>query len=248
MTDVQKPKMGGGDEPVMEFSKQELDGLIVLTYVGTRLAEKFEQNPNAAVPADSRARVWAAIQTKRAEIEREERMEKRRLRRTRVLRYVALFFIAFLLVNLLLATTVEAYRETLIRIFTRNGEHAIEVHFENNSDAEPIDPSVLVYEPTYLPEGYKLQRIISKATKTTVYYANRESTLEFVQGSTGMGFSVDNEHGESGSVAVSLYEGVYVKINNDIVLVWSNGESSFLLQGELSLNELVEIAESVEKR
>ena len=113
----------------MEFSKQELDGLIVLTYVGTRLAEKFEQNPNAAVPADSRAREWTVIQTKRAEHERAERKSKRRLHVTRALHYVAIFLITFLLVNLLLATTVEAYRETIIRIFTRSGDHAIEVHF-----------------------------------------------------------------------------------------------------------------------
>ncbi len=232
----------------MGFSTQELDGLIVLHYVGTRLAKKFERDFNAAVPADSRAREWATIQTNRTEIALAERKEKRRLRRTRVLRYIALFFIAFLLVNLLLATTVEAYREALIRIFTRNGEHAIEVHFENNSDAEPIDSSVLAYEPTYLPEGYVVDLIVTRASGTTVYYRNSSRTLEFTQASTDTKLLIDNEHGNSETISIRNNEGICVHINNEFIIVWSNGEVILSVFGALSQEEMIKIAESVEKK
>ena len=237
--------------PVNAFTARELDGIIVLSYTATRLAKKYERNPESAVPADSRAREWAAVQTEVAKQEAEERETRRQTRKrrfVRTLRYVAIFLIVFLLVNIILVTTVEAYREALIRVITHNGPHAIDVHFENNSGAEPIDASVLVYEPTYLPKGYKFDRMESWFFGTTVYYTKGKKTIRFAQESTSAGFSIDNEHGDTGEIKIQGYEGVYVEMQDGILLVWSNGEAIFQLKGDLSLKTLRKIAESVVKK
>ncbi len=241
MTDGKKTKMGGGgDAPVKELTERELSGVLVLTYAGTILAKKFEPDPDSAVPEVSRARVRSFIRTKEAEFQKEKRF--------RFWRAVAMFLIVFLLANVVLVSTVEAYREALIRVITRNGQHAIDVHFENDSDAEPIDPSVLVYEPTYLPEGFIIDHIDSWIFGTTVCYKNDNKTLWFEQNSSNAGYSIDNEHGETGVIEINSNEGVYIELEDEILLVWSDGTATFRLKGALPISELKKVAEGVTKK
>jgi len=228
---------GGGETPVRSLTEREQNGLLVLTYAGTILAKKFEPDPDSAVPEVSLARIRSFIRTKEA--------EARQAKRLRFWRFVAMFLIVFLLANIVLVTTVEAYRETLVRVITRNGEHAIDIHFEHDGETTPIDTSVLVYEPTYLPKGYEMEAIDSDAFGITVTYKKGNQTLLFSQENIGTGYSVDNEHGETGSVVIQGNEGVYIKIYKEILLIWSNGEVDFQLAGELSLKELQRIAESI---
>jgi len=236
---------------VKEFTEQQRNGILVLCYAASRLAPKFGTAETVAVPADSRAREWAFVQTKRREQDETTRAERRlanRRRLTRALRFVAIFFLVFLIANIILLTTVEAYREAVIRVITHSGPRSIDVHFENQSDTEPIDASELVYEPTYLPKGYKFDRMESWFFGTTVYYTKGKKEIRFDQESTGVGFSIDNEHGDTGRIKIQGNEGIYVELIDGILLVWSNGEATFQMKGDLSMKELQKIAESVVKK
>ena len=118
---------------------------------------------------------------------------------------------------------------------------------ESGASGQPGD-----WAPTWLPEGYELTSEIQDPFYSILYYSNASGnsiSLHFMP-SNGNSFNVDNEHHEQITTRVNGTEAVLYlasEVNQRSSLIWEyqNQNTAFLLLGDLSIDDLIKIAESV---
>lgn len=109
----------------------------------------------------------------------------------------------------------------------------------------------VVYAPTKLPRGYELceEETIIKEETNLRKYSNGKNTLFFQQSrKAGMGTMGISAEGEAARIITVMgTEGYYIPSNEEGTIVVGKGEYVFTLSGTLSLIELTDILDSVEK-
>lgn len=118
---------------------------------------------------------------------------------------------------------------------------------ENNSNTIPPDWEGL-YAPTYIPEGFRIVEAQSLSKMNKIIYSNDNKQMIFFDHSRNinMNFRIDTENGETREIMINGFEGLLVEKGNWITIVWHNDDASFILKGQIGINELLKIAESVQ--
>lgn len=104
-----------------------------------------------------------------------------------------------------------------------------------------------VYIPTYIPEGFKIEKAESLAVIKMIQYSNDDGQLIIFNQSTNekMDLRVDTENAKSEKININGFEGLIVEKNGLITIAWYNNDFSFYLKSQIDKNELVKMAESI---
>ena len=188
--------------------------------------------------------------------------ERRRKRKTflgatkKVLHIAAIFVVAMLCLASLLFTTVEAFRETVIKFYIEQSGDLWEIGSITNNGKKTESNGVSHTDPLagLLPEGYEL--IYSKGTSfkkfATVYKKSAGEEIHF-SGAPGTTFAtIDAEDAQvSREFILDDYRGIYVEkgVLTQVAWVDESRETIFMLTAtSLSEHEILGIAEKfVEK-
>lgn len=176
---------------------------------------------------------------------------KRRLRRRAGHCAAAVALAAALTAGTVLAVSPEArawVRSILVEIL----EEYTTIRFVHESDGQTGELGE--WTPTWLPEGYELVEKMIDPFYSTLTYQNSKENYIFLHytSSEGATFNVDNDHHTEKVVLVngtSAHLLQAIEDGHESSLTWYDEPSStaFLLLAELPVEELIKVAESVEK-
>lgn len=99
----------------------------------------------------------------------------------------------------------------------------------------------------YLPEGFQVTSV-EETSSSTIYYLESElgDQILVMQNDLNTGISIDTEGAIVEEFELSgLYPAMSVEKDGLVQLVWTNDTTFFLIEGEISISEIVKIAEFI---
>ena len=181
---------------------------------------------------------------------KKEKQRKKWLKQIRTYSSRAAIFILVLIGAFTVVTmSVEAFRVRIFNYFMEKNESYTEFRVDEVADGQSI-PQLDIdqyYYPTYLPKDYTYDSYQVAGDVVMLSYSNSEDTIIFTQGSTGSVYHVDTEDAEMKEVPIGNTSGYLIDKNDGSTLFWNYNDKDFMVNGNIKPNELIKIAESLEK-
>ena len=156
---------------------------------------------------------------------------------------VAVALLVVLMISVIAVASSEALRETIINMLISNDEEA---SYLNVTEEDNVETSGLIVTPEYLPDGYAFKETVKTDRGFMSIYENKEhKTLMIVQGELGMDMTADNERHESERITIGEYEAYIFSNEQDSVLVLNTDINTFRISGEISREEIINVAKSM---
>lgn len=121
------------------------------------------------------------------------------------------------------------------------------VYFSNTE----TPPSNMEYEPSFVPEGYVLDSKLEPPDGGTYIFRNQEDrvlTFQYINTADSSALLIEKDENNAKQVIVNgLPADAYIAddLEEDNVIVWENNDILFCISGNLSEDELIQIANSV---
>jgi len=144
--------------------------------------------------------------------------------------------------------TVEAVRVRVLNFFIERNEKYTEVRIDEEKGV--MTPNLdwdSYYSPGYLPEGYFFESSKVIGSSKVLKYTNEENQIIFTQANNGTDIQLDTEDAVVEEVSLDGNEGMIITEGDKVILFWYNEEASFTIIGHEDKEEILKIAESVEK-
>ena len=165
-----------------------------------------------------------------------------------VFRTVVSAAVAFGIVFGMLLTQPEVYAAVQKTIRTVFGEYDKIEYVDEAADDTVINDSIRL---GYVPEGYYLSEGKYTPLDVSLIYKNGENRIKFEYGFANGEFDyIDNEHNEYERFMQNGIEFYYYKSSEENyydVITWYENGYSFIIYAHLSKDNLVKIAENIEK-
>ena len=179
--------------------------------------------------------------------------KKRRFNWTRFSRRAAAFAVVSMVGLSVLVLSVDAWRETLFEMVEKKHADYSEILFESKDGSGVLDSQFVLTEhrPAYLPEGYQLTRQWLDASSNDMVFTTPEDKMinfqQAVNAKEGFARSVgiNTEGSELVPFDLNGYLG-HKMTNGDMQFVlWNDNYYNYMLITQLSMEETIQIAESV---
>ena len=160
---------------------------------------------------------------------------------SRIIQKVSVFLVILLIGVCTTVITVEAIRTPFINWLISLQKDSSTIHFKEESDMTDITFG-------YLPEGYEAS-LVSADSKTTYYsIENDVGNVIFLMINSldsDSGLNVDTENAEVSEFSLNGKKAISVKKEDRNTLIWTVGQYSCILEGQLSIEEMIRIAENI---
>ncbi|MEA4890625.1 MAG: DUF4367 domain-containing protein [Clostridiaceae bacterium] len=194
---------------------------------------------------------------------RRREKQRRRYQACRFARRAAVIVLIVLIVSAGTLMNVQAFREEAIRFWVNWSDQFVQIVLNPDSQesqgftSDPASPAAAVfYQPGYLPEGLTCVKDITNTAgrwRLLVYQsADGLRNLTFNQSSVSGGGTlfIDTEHSGSEEITVRGLKGILVTNavpgEGENKLWWKDQTMSFLISSNLTPEELIRVAESLE--
>lgn len=138
---------------------------------------------------------------------------------------------------LLLVSCAIIYHDEIRDIITEVRDYFVEINFSDNQN--PSKYIEEIYELTYIPEGYELDKEV--VTRISVQYKYKHPNgayLYFAQNILdNSSFEIDNEHGSEMIINIESCQIYYRKTNQTHCYVWNNGKYALSLDSSEKLSD-----------
>lgn len=185
------------------------------------------------------------IHTIEKEKQRKKWLKQIKLYSSRAAVFILVLIGAFTAVTM----SVEAFRIRILNYFMEKNESYTEFRVDEVIEGQSI-PQLdkdHYYYPTYIPEGYIYDYAQSAGSVTILRYSNGGDAIIFTQGNTGSAYHMDTEEAKMNEVPIGATSGYLIVKEEGLILFWSDDDTDFMINGNLKPNELIKIAESLEK-
>ncbi len=164
---------------------------------------------------------------------------------------VAIVFLILFVSITTLTVTVEAFRVKVFNMIIENTQRYLGIEVQENESKvnENMESLKADYILEYIPEGFKINSI-KKLDKTKVLTYTNEVNEEIIfnQSPNGTKFQMDSENAIRKNVYINEEKGIAL-IKDDLnILFWHDEEYSFYLLSTVKLEELISMAESLDKK
>ena len=147
--------------------------------------------------------------------------------------------------------SVSAIRGPVVRFIVEVYEKFSAVFFHGGEEEQtpPVTLEVL-YEPTWLPEGYVLDDKTTTTSETirSEHFINGKNAITFRQHTLSAGINLDTEGIEIQSVLVHGRTAILYNNKGVWTLIWDNSQYGFALSGPVNANDLLRMAESLREK
>lgn len=181
---------------------------------------------------------------------KQEVNRKRWLRRMRKLSARAAVFAVILVASMTVVTlSVDAFRIRVFNFFLEKNESFSEIEFAENETNQEVPDIKLdsYYYLAYLPSGYQYEKYTVVGDGITIEYTNGKDIITFDQDKSGAYYQLDTEDSEVHEVVIGEKSGRLIIKEERAMLFWTDGENSFLIIGLLAEQEIIKMANSIEK-
>jgi len=101
------------------------------------------------------------------------------------------------------------------------------------------------YEPSYVPEGYDKTNIVDIGAWRQIHYSNGVNKIYFTQSTLSSSMQLDTEDATVAFFSTSSFECCYVKFENEITLVFEKNGYVFKIEGMISTQTAIQMAQSI---
>jgi hypothetical protein len=145
--------------------------------------------------------------------------------------------------------TVEAIRVRVFNYFIERNERYTEIRVEeeNNIETPELDWENY-YQPTYMTEGYYFESSKGIGSIKVLKYTNGENQITFTQANNGTDFQLDTEDATTENIKINGNEGLLIIKGDRSMIFWHNDEKSFTVTGNIKKEEILKIANNLEKK
>lgn len=166
-------------------------------------------------------------------------------------RRVASILIALLVTATAVTVSVKAWREAVLDFFSEVFEKYTQVTFEDKTPRanEPVKVVFIARTPTYIPKGYVVEREETNLDLYRVTYTNPavQHSIRYTQRHRESGdLRVDTEGVQYEEIAIGDYRGITYSNKETTTVVFSDDSYTYTLSGYCTLEELIQIAKSIQ--
>ncbi len=165
-------------------------------------------------------------------------------------RRVASIVVALLVSATIVTASVEALRRPVVEFFTEIFQKFTRVSFVDDTPTPPAEELVFEpHKPSYVPDGYVMSSEKELDNHYQVVYADENGNrIRFVQEWKENGYlTMDTEDVQYTEIEIGNCRGVTYLNKGKIVMAFSDDEYAYTLTASISVDELIKIAESIEK-
>ena len=162
-------------------------------------------------------------------------------------RRIASIAVAVLVAATVTTVSVEALRKPVFHFFAEVYEKFTQIFFVDDTP----NVSEIQFEkktPAYIPEGYVVESEIATPTVYKIVYSNgNNQKLRYAQNLKESGeIQADTETITYTNIMVGNYHGITYSNKGVNYIVFSDDKYNYTLSGDLSVNELIKIAKTIE--
>lgn len=189
-----------------------------------------------------------------------KRQWKQKMKRLRV--QAAMITLFLLIGGGVMTLSVEALRVRFLNFFVEVTDRYTEIRVVENSrdeyraQGEEENLETFFSEepattngtgPSYIPEEYQLLEIKDYGDVVMIKYTNdKEQELLFTRMPNGGSTQIDTENAKVTEVSIHGNEGIMSEKEGFVILFWHDQSYSYTLTGEISAQEMLNVAESVQ--
>lgn len=150
---------------------------------------------------------------------------------------------ALIAILMMTACSVPAIREPIVNFVIEVYEDFTTLVFQGsqNEEAEVLEKADII-----IPDGYTAEEISTEVSYFLEMTDNEGRIITFEQVLlSNTQISVDTENTTYENISINGLDGIYYNNKGMNVLVWSNDKYNYIISGNISVEELSQIAESV---
>lgn len=153
---------------------------------------------------------------------------------------------AALIAAALAASSVSAVRDFFKRFFTETFSTHTAVQSADTAEAPETIEAVYTID---VPEGFETEDAFMSDIFCNTVYRNNSEYIYFSQNvKSGFDVNVNTEDRTMEYIEINGCDGFIVDISNEVSYIsWDNGEYIFEISGSIGKNELISVAETVQK-
>jgi len=170
----------------------------------------------------------------------------------RILRRTAVAVMAVIIMCSVMMVSVDAFRLKVLNLLISIEPKYTSIQISNSDDKENRGGLIVdwknAYVPTYIPAGYKAERVSSSATVKTINFKKEDdnSTLIYTEYSTSYGIAIDTENASIiKAIEIGGREGTLSVKDSVTSVAWIMDDRLFVIQGQAETNEIIKMAEDV---
>lgn len=218
-------------------------GEIYVDSIVDELEEKKEEIKNTTFP--KKLDTWIQEYIKKEE-KKEKRINlikniKKQSKRAAIILLIIIAGISTLIF------TVEAIRVRVFNYFIERNERYTEIRVEENDIETPELDWENYYQPTYMPEGYYFESAEDGGLIKILNYSDGKNQIIITQANNTAGIQIDTEDATTERININGNEGFLTIKEDRSMMFWHNEEKSFTITGNITKEEIIKIAESIEK-
>jgi len=154
----------------------------------------------------------------------------------------------FIVATWILVARVEAVRVPVMNFYLEIKDEFTKIVVQDEDIESPVrlpDRKDL-YLPAYIPDSYKLARVIDNKDDCIITYENDTGdSLIFSQDNNGKGISIDTEGAELYETKINGNKSVVSVKENKTIILTMTPEKTFILIGEIDKDTAIKIMQSV---
>lgn len=240
------------------MSNQEMKNQIFEVMLQAAIKESFEKEVRAYPSADILTAEYDLSLATHRKIEkmiRDSRQKLAQLHIQKVAKKAAVIAAITIPVSIFGLFSVDASRNAIFNALLEWKSDHIDIKYQDNNqpdDKKPLNIPINL-KPKYLPEGFIENQTLNAENKIIMKYENKEGvviSLEFTTITNEGINSLDIENATKKAVKINGTDAILFSAESPgdkSYLAWNNKDFHILLKSKISPEELVKIAESIEK-
>lgn len=163
------------------------------------------------------------------------------------IRKVVCLIAAILLMGSITVAAYKPLRDWFVGLFAQYNEENVEVvAVQGDIDEEAVSENINIYEPTYIPEGYKLKIRSNDSCIYTVIYENNEGNIiEYTQSNLLAYYNIDTKKLTSEKIEINCCQALIVYNDEYSSLTWSDNNYTYYISGDISKSDIILIGNSL---
>ena len=215
------------------------------SYAGKNELDEFERADESELSPKAEKRIFRKIQRRIDYHEKREEFHPV----LETLKRVAVIVLAVMSISFVSALSIEAVRSDIYNAVIQWFDKKLGISFDDIPTDAP--DRILDYKEPILPEGYERFELGKDEFGFSVEYENGDSLITYWQRPlSGYGSFLSNEWTDVEDVNVIGYDGIKTVFESHGVtittIIWKDNEYAYMLSSDLSYEELLRIAESIE--
>lgn len=214
-------------------------------YAGKNELGEFEKADESELSPKAEKRIFKKIQRRIDYYEKHEKFHPV----FETLKRVAVIVLAVMSISFVSALSIEAVRSDIYNAVIQWFDKKLGISFDDIPTDAP--DRILDYKEPVLPEEYERFEVRKDELDFSVEYENGDSLITYWQRPlSGYGSFLSNERTDVEDVNVIGYDGIKTVFESHGVtittIIWKDNEYAYMLSSDLSYEELLRIAESIE--